>query len=212
MGDLHQGVVDRVDERVQRGAVRAHDAVVRDVLRGEGQLAADQVREGDRLVGHPEADNGGAALGLVRGLLLGAQLAAVAVVAGRLAGGAGGLAAGVQLLLRAVAVVGVTGVQQLLGDVLVEVHALRLAVRRVRAADLGALVPVEAQPAHRVEQLVVRLLGVAGRVGVLDAEDQGSLVVPGERPVEQGSADQAHVGVTGGRRAETYADGCASHA
>ena len=215
VGDLHQRVVDRVDERVQRGAVGADDAVVRHVLRGEGQLAADQVREGDRLVGHPEADDRGAALGLVLRDLLGGQVAAVAVVAGGLAGGAGGLAAGVQLLLGAVAVVRVTRVQELARDVLVDVHALRLAVRRVRAADLGALVPVEAQPAHRVEQLVVRLLGVAGRVGVLDAEDERALVVPGERPVEQGGADQAHVGVTGGRGTETDANwgaGCASHA
>ncbi len=215
VGDLHQRVVDRVDQRVERGAVGTDDAVVRDVLRGEGQLAADQVREGDRLVGHPEADDRLPALGLV---LLDpgvAQLAAVAVVAGGLAGGAGGLAAGVELVLGAVAAVGVAGVEQLLRDVLVQVHALRLTVRRVRAADLGALVPVEAQPAHRVEQLGVRLLGVAGRVGVLDAEDQSALVVLGERPVEQGGAHQAHVRVTGGRRTETDAygrAGCASHA
>ena len=94
---------------------------------------------------------------------------------------------------------------QLLGDVLVDVHPLRLAVRGVRAADLGALVPVQTEPAHRVEQLVVRLLGVAGRVGVLDAEDQGAAVVPGEGPVEQGGADQTHVGVAGRRGTETYA-------
>src|SRR5690606_40021092 len=83
------------------------------------------------------------------------QLAAVAVVAGGLPGGAGGLAAGVELLLGAVAAVGVPGVQQPGRDVPVEVHALGLAVRGVGAADLGALVPVEAQPAHRVEQLGV---------------------------------------------------------
>ncbi len=139
----------------------------------------------------------------------------MAVVAGGPAGGAGGLAAGVQLLLGAVAAVGVAGVQELLGDVLVDLHALRLAVRRVRAADLGALVPVEAQPAHRVQELLVRLLGVAGRVGVLDAEDQRALVVAREGPVEQGGAHQAHVGVAGGGRAETDAYGgvgCASHA
>src|SRR5690606_1344167 len=144
------------------------------------------------------------------------QLAAVAVVAGGLPGGAGGLAAGVELLLGAVAAVGVPGDQQPGRDVPVEVHALGLAVRGVGAADLGALVPVEAQPAHRVEQLGVGLLGVAGRVGVLDAEDQGALVVLGERPVEQGGADQAHVGVSGGRGTETDAyggrAGCASHA
>src|SRR5204862_1350182 len=103
--------------------------------------------------------------------------------AGGLAGGAGGLAADVQLLGGAVAGVGVAAAEELLCDVLVDVHALRLAVRRVGAADLGALVPVEAQPAHGVQELLVGLLGVAGGVRVLDAEDQGALVVPGVRPV-----------------------------
>ncbi|CAM5544968.1 hypothetical protein SCALM49S_03598 [Streptomyces californicus] len=200
VGDLHQRVVDRVDQRVERGPVGADDAVVGDVLRLDGDLAADQVGEGDGLVGHPEADDRGAALGLVRGLPLGGEVAAVAVVAGRLPGGAGGVAAGVQLLGGAVAGVGVPGGEELLGDVLVQVHPLRLAVGGVRAADLGALVPVQAEPAHRVEQLLVGLLRVARRVGVLDPEDQGALVVPGEGPVEQRRPDQAHVGVAGRER------------
>ncbi|MGY3679455.1 hypothetical protein ACVWXU_003078 [Streptomyces sp. TE33382] len=212
VGDLHQRVVDRVDQRVERGAVGADDAVVRHVLRLDGDVAADQVGEGERLVGHPEADDGGAALGLVRGDPLGREVAAVAVVAGRLAGRAGGVAPGVELLGRAVAVVRVAGGEELLGDVLVDVHALRLAVRGVRAADTGALVPVEAEPAHRVEQLVVRLLGVARRVGVLDTEDQGALVVPGEGPVEESCPDQAHMGVAGRGGTETYADGSVNHA
>ncbi len=212
MRDLHQRVVHRVDQGVERGAVGPDDAEVRHVVRGEGQLAAHQVGEGDGLVGHPEADDRGAVLALVRLDLHGGELAAVAVVAGGLAGRAGGGAARVELLGAAVAVVGVAAVQQLLGDVLVDVHALGLAVRGVRAADLGALVPGEAEPPQRVEQLVVGLLGVAGRVGVLDAEHERAAVVAGERPVEEGGPHQAHVGVAGRGGTETYADVRVSHA
>jgi hypothetical protein len=130
----------------------------------------------------------------------------VIVVAGGLPGGTGGVAAGLQLLGGAVAAVGVPRRQQPGGHVGVDVHPLRLPVRLVRAADLRTLVPVEAQPAHRGEQLLVRLLGVAGRVGVLDPEDQLAAVVAGEGPVEEGRADQADVGVPGrgGTEADPY--------
>ncbi len=99
------------------------------------------------------------------------------------------------------------GREQLGGDVGVDVHPLRLPVGRLRPADLGALVPVEAEPAHGLQQLLVGLLGVAGRVGVLDPEDQLAAVVPGEGPVEEGGADQADVRVPGRGGTEADPDG-----
>jgi hypothetical protein len=38
----------------------------------------------------------------------------------------------------------------------------------------------------------------AGLVGVLDAQDEGAALVASEEPVEEGSADIAHVGLAGG--------------
>ena len=55
VGDLHQRVVDRVDQGVERVAVGARDREVGHVLGVEGDLAADQVVEGDLALGHPEA-------------------------------------------------------------------------------------------------------------------------------------------------------------
>ena len=66
VGDPHQRVVDRVDQRVERVAVGAHQREVGHVLGLEGDLAADQVVEGDRAVGHPEPQHRRAALGLER--------------------------------------------------------------------------------------------------------------------------------------------------
>jgi len=76
----------------------------------------------------------------------------------------------------------------------------------VRAADLDPLVPVQPQPAQRVEQLQVALLAVPGGIGVLDPEHEGAAVVAGVRPVEQRGADQADVRGAGRRRAEPHPD------
>ena len=191
VGDLHQGVVDRVHQRVERVAVGTAEREVGDVLRLEGDLAAHQVVPRDRAVGHPEPDHWPPALGLERRDLLVGELAAEAVVPLHL--GAGRLAAGVDLLGRAVAVVGELRVGQLREHVAVEVAALGLAVRRMRAALAGPLVPVEAEPVHRAEHRVVRLLGAALLVGVLDAEDERAAVVAREGPVVEGRAGEADV-------------------
>ena len=69
-----------------------------------------------------------------------------------------------------------------------------------------ALVPVQPQPGQRVDDRLVRLLGVPGRVGVLDPEDESAAVVPGERPVEQRRPGQPDVRGAGGRWAEAGPD------
>ena len=97
--DAHERVVDRVDQRVQRLAVGAHDDEVRHRTRLERDLAADQVGEGDVVVGHPQAQRGLAALGAEERLLLVGQVAVGAVVA-ELRVAAGRLVAGLDLLGR----------------------------------------------------------------------------------------------------------------
>ncbi len=205
VGDLHERVVDGVDQGVERMPAAAHQHVVGDVLGLEGDLAADQVVEGDRVVGHPEPHHRPPALLLVGGALVVGQRAAVAVVPRGAPLGAGPLVALVELLLRAVAVVGPTGLEEPGSHVGVDVVPLGLAVRRERAAHLRPLVPVEPEPPHDLEQGLVGLDRVAGGVGVLDAEHEGAAVVPGERPVEERGAGEADVRRAGRRRAEPHA-------
>ena len=105
----------------------------------------------DALARHLEAHDALAALGLEAGPLrrrLGHPLPAVDERAFLLLGR---FALGLQLLRRGVVVVGQPLVEQLLHGGLVAVQLLRLVVRAVRAADLRALVPVEAEPAEAVE-------------------------------------------------------------
>ena len=81
VGDAHQRVVDRVHERVERMPVRAHDDEVGERAGREGDLAADQVVEGEVVVGHAQAERGLAALGAEGGLLLVGEVALEVVVA-----------------------------------------------------------------------------------------------------------------------------------
>ena len=76
----------------------------------------------------------------------------------------------------------------------------------MRPADLGALVPVEAEPAEAVQDRLQRLGHVALLVGVVDAQDELAAVLAGEQPVEQGRADAADVQIAGRAGGETRAD------
>ena len=204
VGDPHQRVVDRVHQRVERVTVGAHDREVGDVLGLEGDLAADQVVEDDRAVGDPDAHDVGASLRLEGQALLGGEAAAVAVVPLDL--GAGGLAARLDLLVGAEAVVRRSGLAQLRDDVAVDVEPLGLLVGAELAAHAGALVVVDAEPGQRVDDRGVALGGVAREVGVLDAQHQRAAVVARERPVEQGRPHVADVQVACRRGWEPDAD------
>ena len=70
VGDLHQRVVDRIDQRVQRIAAAAGQREVRHGARRECRLAADEVVPADVLVGHPQPQHRPAAFGGERGALL----------------------------------------------------------------------------------------------------------------------------------------------
>ena len=101
--------------------------------------------------------------GVTPGIGFGA-VAAAAVVAGFLLAGHLLGAHGLQLLLAAIAVVGMTFRQQLLGHLAVTVEALGLVE--------GALVGLEIQPGHAVQDRLHRLLGGALPVRILDAQDE----------------------------------------
>ena len=91
--------------------------------------------------------------------------------------------------------VGVPGVQQRLQRFAVAGRAVGLQDR--------PLVPVELQPAQRVEDLLDVLRRGALAVGVLDPQHQLAVVVARQQPVEQGRAGAADVQRTRGRRRET---------
>ena len=196
MGDLHHGVVDDGREVVRGRAIGAEDDKVVELLGVEGHLAVNGVVDDDvaAVLGHLDAqDVGLAGLNATAGLL-GIKVAATALIAlkGVLAL-LRGLAIGVELLLGAEAGIGLALVPKLLGGLLVQVQALGLGVGAKIAAHLGTLVPVQAQPTHGAQDNLRVLVGRAGGVGVVDAQDERAAVCTGESPVIDSGAGAADV-------------------
>ncbi|MCY1514001.1 hypothetical protein D9M68_485270 [compost metagenome] len=208
MGDAHQVVVDHVGEEIGGQAVGLHQHLHVHAVPRDLDGAAQHVRHlAEAFVGHLHAHHmgfvgGDAALRLGR-----IDVQAVAVVArGFLVGHLLG-AHLVETLGGAEAREGMPLADQLVGILLVDRAALALPVRAVRAADVRALVPLDAEPAQGVEDL---LFGFAGRtqlVGILDAQDELAAVLPCEAQVEQSDIGGADVRIAGGRRRDTGANG-----
>ena len=68
-------------------------------------------------------------------------------------------------------------------DITVDVEASCLPVGAPVATDLGTLVPVEPQPAQGAQDDLGVLLGRAGGIGVIDAQDKATMVRAGKGPV-----------------------------
>ncbi len=205
VGDAHQRVVDGIDQGVQGCPVASDHHRIGYRTGREADLTADHVLEGDVAVRHPQAQDGqaprrdsGRDQRLVR--------CPVVVVVAQLDIAPGRPVARLGVFGGRVRRVQVPGVQQPLRDVLVDVGALALPVRRVRPTDEWTLVPVDPEPVHRLDQGLVGLFRVPGRVGVLDAEDQRAVMVPGEGPVEQCRSGETDVRSPGRRWAEPGTD------
>ena len=97
------------------------------------------------------------------------------------------------------AFVGVAAVDQLLCSLAVhpELFALGLHVRRVRTANPGAFVPVQAEPLQRFEDPLLRTLSPAFPVGILNTDDELPTRVTGKDPVQQRGAEIADVWIAG---------------
>jgi len=93
------------------------------------------------------------------------------------------------------------------GGLFIKVEALRLKIRAVVAADLGALVPVEPEPAESLQMSLDGTGGKSVEVSILDAEDEGAAGMPGKKPVEHGRAHIADLRLAGGTRGEADAYG-----
>ena len=172
VGDAHVVIVDHHRQHVGRRAVGAQQDEIVELAVLHRDPALDQVLD-DRLAlaRRLQADDERLA-----GLLV-VDVAPRAVDAERPALGLGLLALRRELLLGHVAAVGCAALEQLVRDLGVARPELRLVI--------FVAVPIEAEPAHPVEDRVDRLLGRARLVGVLDPQQELAAVVAGEQPVEQ---------------------------
>ena len=73
-------------------------------------------------------------------------------------------------------------------------------------AHLGSLVPLESEPAQRLEDQCLGARDIPLLIRVLDAQDEGAACVAGSEPGEEGCADGAEVQRPGGRGREPRPD------
>src|SRR3990172_6006326 len=108
----------------------------------------------------------------------------------------------IQFRKCAEAVVGVAGGQQVPGYLRVPIEPVALAVRTVRTSHLDALIPIQAHPLQADQHIVLVFLLGAGRVGVIDAENERTAGVARVQPVEQRRPGVADVQEPGWRRCD----------
>jgi len=210
VGDLHRRVIDDHGVVVRRPAVALHDHEVAQLRRPDRHVAKDLVGHDEVALRHLEADDHRPAG--VAGLLrfgIGREVRWPRIAKALLAALLGGLPHGVELFARLHGVVGLAGVEQPAGVLVIQLAALRLVVGPVRSADLRTLVPLQSEPAQVFEQLLVRRLDVAGLVGVLDAQHEFPAQPLGQQVVEQRRPRSADVQIAGRRRRETGTNGLA---
>src|SRR5271157_30784 len=88
----------------------------------------------------------------------------------------------------------------------IEIETIALTIWRVRSAHIGTFIPVETEPLQVFEKLAFEAFFAALDVGVLDAQDHGAALLPGEQPVEKRGACVADVQMSRGRRSEANAN------
>ena len=201
MGDAHEVVVHHVGKVIGGEAVPLQeDLVVQGLVLYRDVTEGDIVEGGGPLVGDALADDVGLArvrpgLGLLRAHVP-AGIVPPVKVTGILLG----------LALFAEAPVGRALGDQELCIAGIGVPPLRLDIGSHRAADVGTLVVGEAALGHGAVDDIRGALHLAGLVGILDAEDEGAVIVPGDEPGIEGGAQVANVHVAGGGGSEPGAD------
>ena len=95
---------------------------------------------------------------------------------------------------------------QFFEPLLVNGSPFRLKVGAAVALVAGAF-PVEAQPCHAFKDRSPGLVGVAGLIGILHAENKCSAVMAGVEPVKKRCSGTSDMKVSGGRGSKASADG-----
>ncbi|MNN11795.1 hypothetical protein D3C81_1247660 [compost metagenome] len=207
MGDAHQVVVDHVGQEVGRQAVGLHQHLHVHAIPRDLDIATQHIRNhADAFGRHLHAHDVRLARRDALGRLVLRQVHAQAVVARGFLVRHLLRADLVQTLGGAEAREGVTLFHQFVGVLLVDLATLALPVRAVRTTDIRALVPFDAEPTQRVEDLLFGLAGRTQLVGVLDTQNELAAVLAGEAEVEQRDVGGADVRIAGGRRRDAGAN------
>src|SRR6185369_9836079 len=151
-------------------------------------------------LGDGKANGCGFSRGAPPGAFLARNLSAGALVTRRAAFGGSSRATLLELSFGAKTIVSVSGGQQFGRALAIHFQPLSLMVR--------TLVPVEAEPAHALQNPLDHLGRRALEVGVFNAQDKRAAVMTSEQPVKQRGTGAAYVQIACGRGCEADAWAC----
>ena len=97
----------------------------------------------------------------------------------------------------------VAAAEQLIGVRGVQVQPFRLPIGAVHPAHVGPLFPIETEPAQVLENPDLGFLGRSLDIGILDAQDERTVLAVREQPVEECRARVTHMKVAGGTWSES---------
>ena len=195
--DLHVDVIGNDGHVVDRRLVRAQHHKIFDVLVGKRDALVYEVQPLGRSLRHLEPnDERFAARELLR-LFLRREIGHATVETERQSPRIGVGAQALELREWCEIAVRVSTGEQSLG--------VGLMTLDVRALIDNGLIPHESEPFESFEDRAGAFVGAAGAVGVLDAQQEITVVLPCVEPVEEGGAGAAHVQETRGGWSEAHA-------
>src|SRR5687767_2719321 len=196
--DLHPRVVDGVAEKEGRAAVGARDDEIADVVAGKPLRSVDAVLEENCAShGHAEPKRAGPTLAASAVNLVIGKRGAGPGVTRRTTGRELSASREAELFGRAEAWIDPTGFTQCRNRRLVDCAALALQVRRMRAAPVRTLVPVETQPSQIAQHPLDERRLVAGGVGVLDTQHEMAIATARSKVAEHRRPRVAEMQMTG---------------
>src|SRR5262249_54750474 len=100
-----------------------------------------------------------------------------------------GFTLGVEFLFSPIAWIGVSGFEQAHGCFNIERLTLGLEIRGVRTADLGTLVPGDAEPTETFKNWLQGFGPITHHIGVVDAKDKLTTMPAREEPIKERGAN-----------------------
>src|SRR5271157_2531000 len=200
--DVHERIVHDDHVVVNRHARGAHNDGIAHHLVRKLDWAVDDVVEPNGMLGDTQANRGGLAIRSAALALSGIESAAFARIDGRLLMCERMRTLVLQFFLRAETEIRFALTQQPPGMFAIEIEAIALTIRRVRSADIGTFIPIDAEPLQVFQKLSFEALFAALDIGILDAQDHDAALLPCEQPVEKRGAGVADVQMSRGRRSE----------
>ena len=174
VGDLHQRVVNHHHVVVNRHPTGAQNDGIADHFVRELDIAVHNVVKADGMLGNAQPNGAGLARAPPPFGFFRIDGAALAGINRRSMLGHCPLAFFLQVFFGAETQVGFAFVQQAFGVFAVDRQPVGLAIRTVRSANIGAFVPIEAQPFQIADELVFEASFAALDVGILDAQHHDS--------------------------------------